>query len=273
MRQINNQRGQVALIVLLVSAVLLTLGLSMSRRTVLETRIDTDEELLKQAFNNAESGIDYYLNTSNTTYTPSGSGQAAAEVMATVIGNSQTIDYDEFTLSGNATYYWLVGHDANDQIDTSTRYNGSQLQVCVGNSYNGAIKVDYFYDQSGSYGVSRQGYNVNGGSVTNYTTADVGAADSCGSGRRVIDVSGLMTGNPLLVAVTPISTGSETGARISLRGNANFPIQGEEISSTGIAGDADDLGGVKRRVKVVNRYKLPTFMLEAVSSQTSVLSN
>ncbi|MDD2482862.1 MAG: hypothetical protein PHE71_01085 [Candidatus Shapirobacteria bacterium] len=59
----NNQsnQGQIAIIVLLASAILLTLGMSASRKTVTDTKVDTDEELLKEAFNTAESGINNYL--------------------------------------------------------------------------------------------------------------------------------------------------------------------------------------------------------------------
>lgn len=65
----KSEKGQIALIVLLVSAITMTIGLSLSRKTVTETKIQTDQELLKQAFNTAESGVDYYLGTGKTEYT------------------------------------------------------------------------------------------------------------------------------------------------------------------------------------------------------------
>jgi len=52
----NNQQGQVVLMVLLASALILTLGLSASRQATVETKIDTDQEMLKKAFNAAISG-------------------------------------------------------------------------------------------------------------------------------------------------------------------------------------------------------------------------
>jgi Tfp pilus assembly protein PilX len=73
----KRESGQVALIVLIVSAVVLTLGLSTSKRTVTENKITTEEGLLKEAFNVAESGIEYYLSTGSTAYTDVGSSGTA----------------------------------------------------------------------------------------------------------------------------------------------------------------------------------------------------
>ena len=50
----KNSAGQVAIIVLLVSAVMLTMGLSMSRKESIDIKIDTNDELLKKAFDAAE---------------------------------------------------------------------------------------------------------------------------------------------------------------------------------------------------------------------------
>ena len=69
----KNSKGQIALVILVISAIVMTIGLSVSKKTVVETKITTDEEQLKQAFNAAESGIDNYLGTGRKTFTASDS--------------------------------------------------------------------------------------------------------------------------------------------------------------------------------------------------------
>ena len=59
-KKIQGLRGQVVLMVLLASALVLVLGLSAAKQATIETNFDTAQEFLKKAFNAAESGIEYY---------------------------------------------------------------------------------------------------------------------------------------------------------------------------------------------------------------------
>lgn len=248
------ERGQIALIVLLVSAVVMTIGLSMSKKTVTETRIDTNEELLKQAFNAAESGIDYYLGSSRVGYSAPG-GRSMANVSVSTIGGGSEVDYGEYVSANNTALFWLVNHTSNGDVGV-TFYSGDTVDVCVDDDFAGALKLDYFSKQAGVYLVDRIGYNFNG-----VTTVD-GFTMNSGLGGCVTVNTG---DNPLLLAVTPIGGG--TRIRIVSDSTSNsFPPQGEEIVSTGIAGD------VSRKVTVERRYKVPTFMLEAVTAVGMVSS-
>lgn len=259
-------RGQVALIVLLISTVVMTIGLSLSKKTVIETRVDIDEELLKKAFNAAESAVDYYLGQGEVNYN---SGDASvATVDVTDIGNTDVIDYGEYTVAGGVTTYWLVGHDENDEVDvTLDPYDGSKISVCWASGFSGAVKIDYFYlDGAGVYKVARQVYNVNSaGAVTGAENIDEGNS-SC-SGGRGVDVA--VTGTtPLLLAVKPLINGT----RLSIEGDGIFPKVGEEIVSEGSAGDVDSNEGVvvRRRVTVQKRFPVPAFMIDALTSRTSI---
>jgi len=264
----KNQKGQVILIVLIISALIMTIGLSLSRKAVVETKIDTDEELLKQAFNVAESGIDYYLGTGSTNYTPSDSTKKA-EIYVSEIGASQTnLNFNEFYVENNPAMFWLVGHDLDGNIDMSNYYPSSNVGLCVPNSFNGSLKVDYYYINAGNYSVNRTGYNFNssGVGVTGYQDVHTTANNSCSSdlGLKKVDFN-LGAGNtPLLISITPIFA----GAKISLFGDAQFPSQGSEISAVGKAGDLEN--GVNRRVTVQNRYKVPSFLFEAITAGNSI---
>lgn len=246
-RNILKESGQIVIIVLLASALVLTLGMSMSKKTVTETRIDSDEELLKQAFNTAESGIEYYLATGETTYD---SGNGTANVSVSTIGNSNNLTSDGVVLSGKPFLFWLVDHNSDDSIGSNS-FNGTISQICVDGGFNGALKVDLF-TFGGSYSISRSGYNMNGSSTVNGFDS---IADEC-TGPIIVN-------GGMLLAITPIGDSSN----ITITGNSNFPAQGEELVSVG---EMDN--GVNTKVKVINRYQVPVFMLESISSGNSVLS-
>ena len=252
------QNGQIAIVVLLISAIVMTIGLSVSKRTVVETKINTDEEQLKQAFNTAESGIDYYLKTTLKNYQTTDQSSSAL-VESTVVGNSPKIDLGGMTLAGKMQYFWLTGHDADGKINNSA-YAGSVINLCVEKGYEGGLKVDYFYKTGANYNVWRNGYNIGPNTIVNNyvpTTLD-------GNGCFALDNIPLSGYTPLLLTIRPV----EKSATIVITGNSNFPAQGEEISSTGtVAGNS-----VSQVVRVFSQYQVPAFMIDAVTAN-SVLSN
>jgi len=237
----KQNKGQVAIVVLLASAILLTLGISASKQTVTDTKIETDEEALKEAFNTAESGINNYLNIGSNTYTAEGSG---AEVVSTAIGGSNSIASEGQLASNSNQLFWLVNHDNGDI--GATYYSGPNVDLSFETGYAGALKIDYFYIEGGVYKVQRLGYNCNGGTVVNGFTPTGGSS-----------ITITLLGNPLLISVTPI--GQSTS--LTLSGSSNFPQQGEELTSTGVTDS-----GVKTQVKTRYIYQIPLFFMEAVTA-------
>jgi len=252
--ELRGVKGQVALIVLVVSAVGMTLGLSLSKKAIVETKIDTDDELLRQAFNAAESGVEYYLGTGEMSYTNT-EGENA-EVTVTDFGSGQEISSDGFVSQNEKALFWLVGHDVDGEIDYGSHYGGDSVEIRLKDGFAGAVAVDYYYRDGGVYKVKRYGYNY-GGQATGFEdkTGDVSLSLEAGT-------------TPLLIAVSPFFEGSE----ITLLGSENFPAQGEEIKSVGRVAD-NSMGGVSQQVQVFHRYEVPLFMLSAVSSGGSILSN
>jgi hypothetical protein len=222
--------GQVVLMVLLASALILTLGLSASKQTTVETKIETDQELLKKAFNAAESGIEYYLGTGETNYS-----DGLANLSVANVGGSDSLSFGNMTLDGNLDYFWLVGHKNDGSLDINY-YSGSSpnIKVCAISGSPTSFKLSYYYkDGSGKYQVENVNETVSGGCVTKS-----------------------LTGNSLLLSVMPIGD----DAKIEISGTGNFPSQGEEIRSTGI------VEGVNNTVTVINKYVVLDVLLEAVSS-------
>jgi len=259
----KQQKGQVALIVLLISAVVMTLGLSISKKVTTETKIDTNEELSKQSFNAAESGVDYYLSTKNKKYTSSNS---IANVEVNLIGGENTIDLRVVDAKEHA-FFWLVGHDpVTEEIDFGDSYGGSSLSLEISSSFRGSLSVDLYYKEGTEYKVNRAGYNFGTSPIVNNYVTTMGSS---------VDISSLLpptTATRLLLVVTPLFLPTT----LKLTGTSDFPEQGEEIASTGMAGgdltdDEKNDNKVSRKVTVSNGYEVPDFLLEAVSGN-NVLS-
>lgn len=258
--KISFKSGQVAIIVMLVSALLITVGLSLSKKTTVETKIDFNEEALKKAFNAAESGIDYYLATGQQTYNSDDSLSKANVALENIGGGSKILNFNEFILANGVQYFWLVGHESNG--DLSGYYNGT-FQVCaVG--FTGSMEISQYYLNGTTYGVNRYGYNFSSVNKVN------GFDDNYIGQQCTPNINS--NGNTLLVTVTPIFV----GANIYLTGSDNFPVQGEKINSTGSAGvvfnGTDEESKINKKLSIERRYKFPYFLLSGIVSETSVLN-
>lgn len=267
----KNKRGQVALIVLMLASVVMTIGLSLSKKATVDTKMNINEELAKQAFNAAESGVDNYLGTGSVSYT-SGDSSTKASVSVENVGNGSTVNFDQFTLVNKSVPYWLVGHDADGNVDYTNYYHGADLKICVQNSFNGALMADYYYrDLSNNYVTKRYGYNVNPDTVLGFTNLTLPLPQGvCMSNYREISIVGTLTGTPLLLIVKPI----DAGTKMYLAGDGQiFPIQGELISSQGKAGEVETSREVSRTVGVLRLYDVLPFLTNSVVGWGSVLSN
>lgn len=255
-RQNKFNRGQIAIIVLLVSAVVLTIGLSSSRKAITDLKVDTNEELLKEAFNTAESGINNYLSSGNKTYT--GSNSSGASVSVTTIGGENSLSSEGLVQDGSNQLFWLVNHDENDNIETGDDdyYSGDTILI-KSSKNNVALKIDYFYiDDGGIYQVYRRICKYSGFDASNISDkADF--INDCSSGFTLPT----SVGNSLLLSITPIGGATE----ITIIGSANFPAQGEELTSVGTANN-----GVNTQIKTRNTYQIPSFLTEAIVARNVI---
>ncbi|MFA7300931.1 MAG: hypothetical protein WC069_01290 [Candidatus Shapirobacteria bacterium] len=241
-------KGQVAIIVLLVSAVMLTLGLGMSKKESVNVKINTNDELLKKAFDTAESGINYYLGTGGTSYSSPDNVSFADVSTSKISDGSDKIDFGEYLQQGNSENYWLVNHLFNGDIGT-TYFNGPDVSVCTV-SYSGQVKVDYFYKVGVNYNIKRNLINLNSNCFT------VG-----------------IVGSPVLLAVTPISSGGKF--YIQALNGGTFSSQGIDVIAVGRAGGTQE--GVntqaKQKLSIRQRYMIPGFLLSGMMAEGSILSD
>ena len=251
----NYNNGQVAIIVLLVSAVMLTMGLSMSKRTTVETKIDINDELLKKAFNAAESGVDFYLGTGGIGYS-SPDKVSTADINVTQISVGTTrIDFGEYVPKGDTEFFWLVDHDTDGNIGTDY-YTGASVDIC-GVGFTGSATIDYFYKNGVNFGLKRR--------LANFNTEAVGGC---------VMVATSQINSPLLLTVTPVVDGGKFYA-LGLPGTS-FSSQGTDIASIGKAGGVEAAAGatrVEKRIVIRKRYSVPSFLLTGVVAEGSVLSD
>lgn len=247
--RLNSKSGQIAIVVLLVSAVVLTLGLSASRKSINDLKVDTDQESLKDVFNAAESGINNYINNASKDYTGSSGSNAKVEVVN--IGNDISLSSDGLVQPGLSQLFWLVDHNSNGGIGINY-YRGS-LSLSSTNTY-GALKVDYFYIEGGSYKVDRFTCKY-----PDFVTTNPSGEDIVYNFTNCPPVLNNSVGrDPLLVMVTPIGVATE----LTLTGSSSFPLQGEELTSVGSVDS-----GVKTQVKVKNIYEVPSFLTEPIMAR------
>jgi len=245
---IKQNQGQVAIIILLASAIILTIGLSASKTTVNNTKVSTDEELLREAFNTAESAINNYLNEGSITYTASDGNNATVD--SSTIGNSQSLASEGLVLANANQLFWLVNHNTDGSVGTEY-YGSNSITLAVDSGFSGALKIDYFYLSAGEYKVKRLGCNYNNSSVvTGYTTD----TSSCST----IDLS---MGSPLLISITPLGVAT----KLTISGSSLFPSQGEELTSLGVTDS-----GVKTQIKTRYIYQIPSFLIDAITAKNII---
>lgn len=245
-KKIQGSRGQVVLMVLLASALVLVLGLSAAKQATVETNIDTDQELLKKAFNAAESGIEYYIKTGESEY-ENLEYEGKSVLLTQPLGNNQILSFNKKTGPGDVEIFWLVDHLDNGDIGTS--YYSKQdntIDICS-TTQSGAVnfKVDYFYKTGTEYKVQRV-FGANPWVTTNGALLPNNCANVT------------LQGNSIFIAVTPV----EISTIINVKGAVNFPVQGEKILATGSVGKVNNLVTIDHPYKLLN-----TFLLEAVVSE------
>lgn len=256
-KSLRNSQGQVVLMVLLASVLVLTLGLSTARQTTVETSIDTDQELLKRAFNAAESGVDYYLKTGNTQYgnndSPEGGSTLTKENLG---GNDKILIFNQKIGSEDSEFFWLVNHTDNGNIG-STFYSDSDntIDICSSDLTTAVdFKIDYFYKENLLYKV-RRGDDINPILTTS------GGVSNCINNYSLQPTA---LSKSILLVVTPIGANTQ----ISIKGGVNFPIQGERIKSIGSVGKVNNLVTIDRPYRL-----MVPFLLEPVISEGMVTNS
>lgn len=265
--QISNYRknsGQAVLLLVLITVVGLTIGLSLISRTVSDIRISSQFEQSGRAFSAAEAGVETALR-SNIVAGPTGTVQlpgASASYTILLQGGGTDIYTTALTESGNTQTVWLVDHNPDGTLNESgyAYPTDSLIEVCWG-SQTGvvpAIIVSIYYKDGVNYSYAKKAFDptARGNSFINSVDLAGGYCQGNLKYRKFImpstdsDATSEDYNIPpsailLMMRLTPVYATTS----IALTPTADFPVQGKVISSVG---QTDS--GIIRKIQVTQGY-------------------
>lgn len=265
----NMKRGQALIIILLILAVITTIGLSVASRSVTEVSTSITSNESTKALSAAESGVELALST--------GSGGSDTTIGYVVTVDTQNSSEEVTLVDGLkagevGTIFW-ANHDNNGNF-IAPYYKGSKFNICWGKQGTAknvdttpAIETTLYYLEGGVYKIARLTFDPNQtrSGVNKFTlNSDYNSAWACPAGQifafnqqiKMNAAGGFQigTGNPLFLQVRlfyndishPIGVKNASG-----NGTDTFPSQGTVVTSVGTA------GGSTKKVQVLQTYGTP----------------
>ena len=264
--EVNKENGQALMVVVLVMVVALTVGLSLTSRSIVNIRTSTEEADSQKALAAAEAGIEQalqvYITTSLPLTTFSENKTTYSTEIKEVVGDSILVNGGNLVAQDDGIDIWLVPHNADGRPNYSTSWGGNndKLDIYWGDPAlnddcgNAAIEVAvisgtqaapvlkrYAYDPCNSRQGANKFSNVPGGGPYSFQ----------GKGFKYNVQINIKDG--LIARVVPIYTSTA----IAVKGSIPLPTQGFKIDSTGTSGAQDR--EVKRSLTFFRTYdELPT---------------
>jgi len=262
---IDGQKGQVLLVVLLITVVSLTVGLSVASRNIISLRTSQEEVSSQKALVAAEAGIEQLLKA--PTPIPQGtalSGQPNTTYGATVnqvLGTAVLVNGDNVVPKDEGGDIWLVVHDASNDPDFSSPWSGN-LTIYWGDTSgscnNAALEIIVVYDPS-PYKFKRYAYDPCSSrkSNNNFLSSVVSGSFTVSGKAFSYSTSTISVSSGLLIRVVPLYTSAAIGAIASIA----LPSQGSIIDATG------ESSGTTRKINVFKGYpQLPVQYLYGLFS-------
>ena len=134
--------GQSLLVILLVMAVILTIGLAVASYSITDIKISQQEEESARVFSAAEAGIEEALRLGSAQDVTI--GEITAKVSENIQGGGRDFNFGESKFpSGELANVWLIDHDEEGGIETPGFYRAhadshfpfsGQMTLCWGSS-------------------------------------------------------------------------------------------------------------------------------------------
>ena len=266
----RTESGQALVLVLLSLSVVLTLILYVLSRSIVDVTVSSGQEQSVRAFSAAEAGVERALVT--------GAGSSDVQIgdakyTSTVSGFAQ--GYTEYAYpillsSGDWATVWFMAHDATGKLsyDASHQFTGNSMNVYWGipgtpenSPTTPAVEVSVFYGNPADFStvkIARWTFDPNSGrALPNSFSNAVGIGNWSIAGetyafRGVISLAGLPTppaNSRLIFSRIKLfyNTSIAQKVGVSVAGGI-LPSQGQDISSTGVA------GGSNRKINVFNGW-------------------
>jgi hypothetical protein len=174
--------GQTVLIILLIIAVILTIGLSTISSSVTDIKVSQQTEESSRAYYVAESGLEEAFIAADSEFVDgikSGNiGNIDYTVKKTAQGDDAEFLFPYQVSAGDPQTVWLVGHNTDGTLKTSEFYDGTKgnVKICWGENATekSALMVSLVYESGGSYKIARDNYDSDPGRGNNFKVAGPG---------------------------------------------------------------------------------------------------
>lgn len=277
-KKIYFQKGQAALIALLVLIIATTVGLSLIARSTTDLSITRNVEESSRAFSAAEAGVERALRSGADVSSPSDntlhtSYNAKVKTIAAVANAPYTLPNK--TLPGNTETIWLTTHTGNAIDVASPVYKNPSVDVCwSGGSPSPALVATILYKSGSDYRVAKAAYDpeaignpgtgrANDPATGNRFSAPVAISDgSCGGASYKATIT-FASFDPVINPASDVLIALRlrpvyNSTQLTVVPTADLPNQGKQIESIGTTDS-----GVNRKIAVYQQYKSPATIFDA----------
>ncbi|MCJ7804882.1 hypothetical protein MUP35_04095 [Patescibacteria group bacterium] len=274
----KSNSGQSLLVILLVMAVILTIGLAVVSYSITDIKISQQEEESARAFSAAEAGIEESLRAGAATSATV--GEITANVTEAIQGGGEDFNFGESKFPrGELANVWLIDHTEEGALNPAVYfpYNG-QIKICWGEettlgSSTPALELALVYQQGGEYKVVRQGYDPVNGRTVGFDESLDKDGGNCASGlafSKDISLDGgvfnlTVSGKPYLLRLKLLYN-SELQP-IAVQANSNLPEQGKCYESAATV----QVSGITRKIRQCQFFQAPPEIFDYVLFSTSDL--
>ncbi len=256
----SSVRGQTALVVLLLTVVVMSVGLSLSREVITDVEISRKQEESARAFSAAEAGVDevfYQWQSSGSIPTGLDINDGTAAMETVELGANQTgFTFPAAVEDGDFAVIWLTSHDSvsGEIVETANYFDfGDQINVCWDEDaaaelilFYKDIAADDYHTKRWAYDpLSRSGFTASGGGCRGLdNSASLNYADF--EGAEI----------PIFMVVKVFYEEVAVGAEIVAIDNSVFSSQGLSVTSVGQV-DSSSTEVVSRRITAFQTWDIP----------------
>jgi len=248
---LKSNSGQALLVILLIMAVVLTIGLATISRSITDIKISEQTEDSARAFSAAEAGIENYLATGGTSTGDLGTGVSVQAFPGSLLSpDSLTFLYPIQINQNEVATIWLSTYEKTTGVYTTQTYS-NPITVAWGNpgADTPALEVTFYYNNSGikvakfmfdpdvdrSNNFCKTDYSYCPGEITNFSTSGVTYGDQELHFSAGIRTTGLP--NMYFARLRLLYAGS-TAHFIGFGATSALPKQGDKIAAVGTSNQA-----------------------------------
>jgi len=271
--------GQTLLIIVLIAAVILTVGLAIASYSITDIKISQQEEESARAFSAAEAGIEESLKIGSATDVTV--GNITAKVAEVIQGGGKDFNFGELKFaSGELTNVWLIGHTAQGELNPSESFpaNG-KITLCWGEASQvsdnnpPAIEASLIFKDTVGYKVIRAGFDSKGGRTIGFGTVDSSNGSNCGNlafAKNIDLASGTFVlpagATPYLLRLKLLYNSNSQPMAVSA--DNNLPNQGKCFDSSATI----ETSNITRKVRQCQFYDAPPALFDYVLFSNGSLS-